>query len=235
MPVSAYIQSDVFFILAAAALFASAGTIAIAAFWVYLGIFAAVFVASLLWLDPDLARERMRPGGRKPPLGLRLFAAVLPVHWIIAGLDRGRFHWSDDVPAWLQAGGLVTVAAGYTLCLSSMAVNRFFSSAIRIQTDRGQHVITAGPYAVIRHPGYVCRGHCHRGGQRHGPRVMARGGVPGVHQHAVPASSRGDRRPHSSGRASGLSGVRRTRSLAASAGHLVRGSRALIQIFNLAS
>jgi len=155
MPVSAYIQSAVFFTLAAAALFVSAGTIAIAAFWVYLGIFAAVFVASLLWLDPDLARERMRPGGKRPPLGLRLFAAVLLVHWVIAGLDRGRFHWSDDVPAWLQAGGLVTVAAGYALCLWAMAVNRFFSSVIRIQTDRGQHVIVAGPYAVIRHPGYA--------------------------------------------------------------------------------
>jgi hypothetical protein len=20
------------------------------------------------------------------------------MHWIVAGLDRGRFHWSDDVP-----------------------------------------------------------------------------------------------------------------------------------------
>ena len=36
-----------------------------------------------------------------------------------------------------------------------MRVNRFFSSVIRIQSDRGQYVVSAGPYAVIRHPGYL--------------------------------------------------------------------------------
>ena len=36
-----------------------------------------------------------------------------------------------------------------------MHVNRFFSSVVRIQTDRGQHVVSTGPYAVIRHPGYL--------------------------------------------------------------------------------
>jgi protein-S-isoprenylcysteine O-methyltransferase Ste14 len=155
MPVAAYVQSAVFLPLAAIALFASAGTVAIPEFWVYLAIFAAVFVAAFLWLDPDLARERMRPGGKKPPLGLRLFTGVLFVHWIVAGLDRGRFHWSDTVPVWLQTIGLIALAAGYALCFWAMRVNRFFSSVVRIQSDRGQIVITSGPYAFIRHPGYL--------------------------------------------------------------------------------
>jgi len=34
-------------------------------------------------------------------------------------------------------------------------VNRFFSSVIRIQADRGQYVVTTGPYAFVRHPGYT--------------------------------------------------------------------------------
>jgi protein-S-isoprenylcysteine O-methyltransferase Ste14 len=127
MPASAYVQSSLFLILAAVALFASAGTFAILGFWLYLSIFAAVILASLLALDPSLLRERMRPG----------------------------FHWSDSVPAWVQALGLIAVAAGYALCFWAMAVNRFFSSVVRIQTDRGQHVITAGPYACMRHPGYL--------------------------------------------------------------------------------
>ena len=80
---------------------------------------------------------------------------VLFMHWIVAGLDRGRFHWSDDVPGWLQGICLFTVAAGYALALWAMRVNRFFSSVIRIQTDRGQHVVNAGPYAFVRHPGYT--------------------------------------------------------------------------------
>lgn len=155
MPVSAYVQSLLFFVLAAVGLFASAGTVALASYWVYLAILAAVFVAAILWLDPDLARERMRPGGKKPPLALRLFSAVLFAHWVIAGLDHGRYHWSDTVPLALQWAALIAVAAAYAFCLWAMRVNRFFSSVVRIQNDRGQVVISAGPYAFIRHPGYL--------------------------------------------------------------------------------
>ena len=155
MPVLAYVESAAFFALAALALFASAGTLAIPVFWVYLAIFAAVFFASFLWIDPDLARERMRPGGKKPPAALRLFSGILIAHWVIAGLDRGRFHWSDTVPTLLQWLGLAFLAAGYALCLWAMRVNRFFSSVVRIQSDRGHVLITSGPYAFIRHPGYL--------------------------------------------------------------------------------
>jgi protein-S-isoprenylcysteine O-methyltransferase Ste14 len=155
MPFSAYVQAGLFVVAAAAALFAAAGTVAIPGFWAYLAIFAAVMTISFAMLDSDLLRERMRPGGKKPPLALRLFSLVLFVHWIVAGLDRGRFHWSDNVPVWLQGGGLFAVATGYGLALWAMRVNRFFSSVIRIQTDRGQQVVTTGPYAFVRHPGYT--------------------------------------------------------------------------------
>jgi protein-S-isoprenylcysteine O-methyltransferase Ste14 len=155
MPLSAYIQSAVFLIGVAVALFASAGTFAVPAFWVYLAIMAAVFVASLAMLDPELLQERMHPGGQKPPLGLKLFTVVLLVHFIVAGLDRGRLHLSDSVPPWLQAVALAVLAATYVLVLWAMRVNRFFSSVVRIQSDRGQFVVSTGPYAVIRHPGYL--------------------------------------------------------------------------------
>lgn len=140
--------------LAGVALFASAGTLAILSFWIYLAIFATVIVAAFIWLDPGLLRERMRPGGKPPPWGLRLFTGVLFVHWLIAGLDRGRFHVSDSVAPWLQAAALIVFAGGYALCFWAMAVNRFFSSVVRIQSDRGQYVVTSGPYAYVRHPGY---------------------------------------------------------------------------------
>jgi protein-S-isoprenylcysteine O-methyltransferase Ste14 len=155
MFVSAYLQSALFLVLAAVALFASAGTVAILGFWVYLSILAAIILASLLALDPGLLRERMRPGGKRPPLALRLFTIVLFLHWIVAGLDRGRFHWSDNVPPWAQAAGLIVFAAGFALCFWAMAVNRFFSSVVRIQAERGQYVVTTGPYAYVRHPGYL--------------------------------------------------------------------------------
>ena len=102
MPFSAYLKAGLFVVAAAAALFAAAGTVAIPGFWVYLAIFAVVMIVSFAALDPDLLRERMRPGGKKSPLSLKIFSLVLFLHWIVAGLDCGRFHWSDDVPGWLQ-------------------------------------------------------------------------------------------------------------------------------------
>jgi protein-S-isoprenylcysteine O-methyltransferase Ste14 len=153
MPFSAYLKAGLFVVAAAATLFAAAGTVAIPGFWAYLAILAVVMIVSFTALDPDLLRERMQPGGKKPPRALRIFSLVLFVHWIVAGLDRGRFHWSDNVPDWLQ--GVCLLAAGYALALWAMRVNRFFSSVIRIQTDRGQHVVTTGPYAFARHPGYT--------------------------------------------------------------------------------
>jgi protein-S-isoprenylcysteine O-methyltransferase Ste14 len=154
MPVSTYLRAVALLIFAAAALFGSAGSFAIAEFWAYLAILVAVFIAAFMILDRGLLQERMRPGGRPTPLGLRLVNVILFAHWIIAGLDRGRLHWTDNVPLWLQVVGLVLIAASYVLVFWAMLVNRFFSSVVRIQSDRGQHVITRGPYAVVRHPGY---------------------------------------------------------------------------------
>jgi protein-S-isoprenylcysteine O-methyltransferase Ste14 len=154
MPLSAYLRAVALLICAGAALFGSAGTFAIGEFWIYLTIFAAVFVAAFVMLDRGLLQERMRPGGKPTPVGLQLLNVILLLHWIIAGLDRGRLHWTDTVPVWLQALALATVAAGYALVLWAMMVNRFFSSVVRIQSERGQHVIDRGPYAVVRHPGY---------------------------------------------------------------------------------
>ena len=76
MPVSAYLKAGLFVVAAAAALFAAAGTVAIPGFWAYLAIFAIVMIVSFAALDPDLLRERMRPGGKKPPLALRVFSLL---------------------------------------------------------------------------------------------------------------------------------------------------------------
>jgi hypothetical protein len=72
MPVSAYLRATILLIAAAVALFGSAGSLAIATFWLYWAILVAVFVAAFALLDRGLVQERMRPGGRPTPLGLRL-------------------------------------------------------------------------------------------------------------------------------------------------------------------
>jgi protein-S-isoprenylcysteine O-methyltransferase Ste14 len=47
------------------------------------------------------------------------------------------------------------MALGSALTYWSMRCNRFFSSHVRIQSDRGHQVVRSGPYARIRHPGHV--------------------------------------------------------------------------------
>jgi protein-S-isoprenylcysteine O-methyltransferase Ste14 len=44
---------------------------------------------------------------------------------------------------------------GFGLAAWAEAVNKFFEPTVRIQTDRGQTVIDSGPYACVRHPGYI--------------------------------------------------------------------------------
>src|SRR5437588_10761394 len=193
MPVSAYLRAVALLICAAAVLFASAGSFAILSFWLYLAILGLAFIASFVMLDRGLLRERMRPGGRPIPLGLRLLNVALPIHWVIAGLDRGRLHLSDTVPSWLQALGFLIIAAGYALAFWAMQVNRFASSVVRIQPDRGQYVVTSGPYAIIRHPAYAA-GIVHCPGKWTGARLMACSRVSCRHRLAVPAVSRNHRR-----------------------------------------
>jgi protein-S-isoprenylcysteine O-methyltransferase Ste14 len=64
-------------------------------------------------------------------------------------------HWSLPVPAAIQILGLCGFFVGFWFTLRAMSSNRFFSSVIRIQSERGHHVIDSGPYRVIRHPGYL--------------------------------------------------------------------------------
>ena len=39
--------------------------------------------------------------------------------------------------------------------LWAMASNPFFAATVRIQSERGQEVVSAGPYRLVRHPGYL--------------------------------------------------------------------------------
>jgi protein-S-isoprenylcysteine O-methyltransferase Ste14 len=140
-------------------LFGTAGRLDIPAFWICWGIwiaFSVVGMTVVMRTDPTLIQERMRPGpGGKDPY-LRIFGFVFfTAHWVIAALDVGRYHCSDGVPLAVQAAGIILLPAGLSLSSWSMSVNRFFSSEARIQRDRGHHVITSGPYAHIRHPGYA--------------------------------------------------------------------------------
>lgn len=73
---------------------------------------------------------------------------------IVAGLDH-RYGWTPLFPTWLNVLGLVLISIGYAFATWALVENRFFSTTVRIQTDRGHSVCDSGPYAIVRHPGYA--------------------------------------------------------------------------------
>lgn len=74
--------------------------------------------------------------------------------YIAAGLDH-RFGGSPVFPVWLNLLGLILCALGYGLAIWALVENRFFSSVVRIQVERGHVVCDSGPYHIVRHPGYA--------------------------------------------------------------------------------
>ena len=155
LPHSAMPSVAVMVLVCAVVLFGAAGRLDIIEFWCWLAELAAICVATVLLIEPDLVRERMRPGGRRPTPGYWLSTLLFLAILAVAGLDRGRFHWSDSVPVWLRAVALLLFVLAWVPVIWAMRVNRFFSSAVRIQSERGQRVISDGPYRFVRHPGYT--------------------------------------------------------------------------------
>jgi protein-S-isoprenylcysteine O-methyltransferase Ste14 len=148
------------FAFMAAVLFLSAGNVRWIAAWVYLGISlvaVSINAAVMLRTNPETVAERGQSKGWKgwDKLVSGLFAVsqylLLP---LVAGLDA-RFHWSGEIGRAWQTAGALLYALGMAGTSWAMLTNAFFSTAARIQADRGQQVCRTGPYKYIRHPGYT--------------------------------------------------------------------------------
>jgi protein-S-isoprenylcysteine O-methyltransferase Ste14 len=139
------------------ALFGSAGRWDLPFFWAYVAVNVAIGTTGAFVVDAELQQERWRPAARNREFWVMLAGGFVTVvgHWIVAGLDVGRFHWSARVPRVCQVASLIVHAMGWGLVFASLLVNRFFSPVVRIQAERRHHVITTGPYQFVRHPGYA--------------------------------------------------------------------------------
>ena len=125
-------------------------------FWILGAIMIAFVAYTTAAVDRTLMKERFRPAGPTADRGLLLLIRLSAAAQLaVSLLDVARFHWSDTVPAWLRAGAMVVLVASLALLSRAMTTNRFFSSAIRVQSDRGHQVVRDGPYAIVRHPGYL--------------------------------------------------------------------------------
>ena len=154
-----------FVVIAAAAVFAvivlwPAGRLGWVAGWFYVGIVTLFFLVNVIYLErvnPELIDARMRMGKGTKGWDIAYGVIVGPIlisTYVVAGLDAVRFEWSTMSPLFWPIG-LILFIVGMALFSWSMGVNPFFEKTVRIQTERGHRVIDTGPYAFVRHPGYV--------------------------------------------------------------------------------
>jgi protein-S-isoprenylcysteine O-methyltransferase Ste14 len=126
--------------------------------YVSIGFIMLLLNYTVLQIDPELLKERSKPGKNtkkwdKTILGLSFLVTISM--YIIAGLDSGRFNWSPDFHWSLYLSGIILTALGQLLFLIAQKQNRFFSSTVRIQTEREHKVCETGLYKIVRHPAYM--------------------------------------------------------------------------------
>jgi len=152
------LQVVVQFLVLAAILFISSGRLDWVWAWVYLGVGVTILAINVLVMPPEVIAER----GRTDKEGIKSWDRVLTTLSILptlgtpimAGLDV-RFGWSPQLALAIQIVALVVWALAQGLFTWAMVSNRFFSTSVRIQADRGHTVASGGPYRHVRHPGYV--------------------------------------------------------------------------------
>lgn len=158
-----WIRLVVVYLLIPLILFISGGDLGWWQAWLYSMLIFAAGMGGRMWAEirhPGLTAERQNIENiqkaktwDKVLAPLMAVSLVLPMV-IVAGLDH-RFNWSPKFPILLSVFGFLFIAFGYSFAAWAFVENRFFSSVVRIQTDRGHVVCDTGPYRFVRHPGYA--------------------------------------------------------------------------------
>ncbi len=144
-------------------LFVAAGRIDLPRAWTYFGmvivcqtlVFILVFTRFPEMIEVINARGEMK----MPKTWDKIFAALYALSTIIlmpliAGLDVGRYNWSY-LSEWWMIPGIAFFLFAMFLAEWTLIENKFFEVGVRIQKERGHKVVSTGPYAFVRHPGYV--------------------------------------------------------------------------------
>jgi protein-S-isoprenylcysteine O-methyltransferase Ste14 len=130
--------------------------------WIFGAWFVVVCGTVVAWLyrhDPALLAERYRApgtGGQSRAdqwvvvgLGLGFVA------WIVVPALDHRFAWLPGIPLAARAASVPLLAVAAFFLFRAFADNTFVSPLVRVQTERGQRVVSTGVYGIVRHPMYL--------------------------------------------------------------------------------
>lgn len=148
------------FMVTIVVIFVSAGRFNYWQGWLFVGFYVvfAVLTSGRYICRRGLVSERLNPGpGVKwwDRIIFRIFAALCFVIIVVSSFDAGRFGWSSEFPLFVYVLSNAVMYISYSFIIWAMFTNDFFSSRVRIQSDRGQYVVRSGPYSFVRHPGYL--------------------------------------------------------------------------------
>jgi protein-S-isoprenylcysteine O-methyltransferase Ste14 len=146
---------------------AAAATIAIVLFfpagtpdfwqaWLYLAVVLAPALLVIMYFsirDPEFLERRFQTKEKEAEQEgiVRFGALVFIIGFIIPGLDR-RFGWTF-VPAEVTIAADVLVFLSYAFIFLVFRANSYAGRTIRV--EKGQKVVSTGPYAIVRHPMYL--------------------------------------------------------------------------------
>jgi len=152
-----FIQVTIQMVLIIVLLLVSAGKIDWIYAWLYIASSLLVIIVNAFILPPEVISVR---GQKKENIDKwdRFISGLIIFPWLaiylVSGLDM-RFRFSLELAAWIHVIGLVIFVLGNAFVSWAMISNIYFSTAIRIQYDRGHTVSMGGPYRLLRHPGHL--------------------------------------------------------------------------------
>jgi len=156
-----FVQTAIWISVMAALLFVPAGTMAWPEAWVFLAIIGGVGSAAGLWFarhDLGLLKQRLSSPiqAGQPAWDKAIMTAFMLLYagsFVVAALDAVRWR-TTNMPVRAEVAGGVCILASYVIILRVLAENTFAAPVVRIQEERGQRIVTTGPYAIVRHPMY---------------------------------------------------------------------------------
>jgi len=153
------VMTSIYLAVVGGLLFGAAGRLDWPMAWAYMIVLLVSTVTLLALGDREMlmVRAGKQKGAKKWDRILTTFSFLLfwPVSTVVAGLDYGRFHLSPSIPLPVRVAAMIAFTAGLAFSVWAMVANKFFVKFVQIQTDREHTVITNGPYAYVRHPGYA--------------------------------------------------------------------------------
>ncbi len=143
-----------------AVLFLIAGRLDWSGAWLLTLLYLAFLLVMVVWTTrnaPELMEERTHTAENVKgwdKIILTLYTIALVGLLVVAALDAGRFRWTE-MPIALQLLGVLGIILCGVWLFWVARTNAFLSRHARIQDDRGQQVVTTGPYRYVRHPMYA--------------------------------------------------------------------------------